>query len=70
MIAGAGVAGLASALILGRAGHRVTLLERIADPRWTKVHYASPGRLATLSVYVWWNALVGSSWPQRPERGA
>src|SRR5580765_3612922 len=32
VIAGAGVAGLASALILGRAGHRVTLLERDALP--------------------------------------
>ena len=32
VIAGAGVAGLVSALILGRAGHRVTLLERDALP--------------------------------------
>lgn len=32
VVIGAGVAGLGSALVLGRAGHRVTLLERDATP--------------------------------------
>ncbi len=32
-IAGCGIAGLASALVLARAGHRVTLFERFAEPQ-------------------------------------
>ena len=52
-IVGSGAAGMAAALFLERAGHDVTLFEKVADPR-----PVGAGVLLQPSGMFFWNSLV------------